>query len=322
MQAVRIHKFGGADALVVEEVEKPQPKEGEVLIKVAAVGVNYGEILQRQGTYPIPVELPTILGSEVAGTVAALGAGVAEPPVGTRVLALTTNGAYAEYATANIERVVPLPPTLDFAPATALFAQGLTAFLMLTETANLQPGQTVLVNSAAGGVGSLLVQLAKLRGASMVIGTAGSTSKLDFIRELGADVAINYTDLDWAQQVRAATGGTGVNLAFDAVGGEIGAQTLSAIAPFGQLVVYGAASGSPTPYTAVQLSFTNLTLRGFAIYGYSPQKLEQGLGELLNYTLSGKLALKVGASFPLAEVKAAHQALEGRATVGKVVLTV
>jgi NADPH:quinone reductase len=322
MRAVRVHAYGGPEQLLIEDVPVPEPKADEVLIKVAVAGVNYADLLQRQGTYPLPISLPTILGSEVAGVVVAVGKQVEHLPVGTRVVAGTMGGAYAEYTAARATQVIPLPPQLEFAPATALFAQGLTAQLLLADAAHVQPGEAVLITAAAGGVGSLLVQLAKLHGAQPVIAAISNAAKREYVEALGADAVVVYDTPDWPEQVRAATNGAGVPTAFDAVGGAIGAQTLAALAPFGRLVVYGAASGEATPYDATHLSFQNLSVRGFAMPSYPPATIQAAAQALLESVISGKIRLHVSAAFPLAQAAEAHEAIAGRQTTGKVVLVV
>ena len=225
MKAVRINETGGPEVLRLEEIEIPQPRPGEVLIKVAAAGINYADLAQRQGRYLTATRLPSTLGMEVAGTVEAHGGGPAAPAVGTRVAALCYGG-YAEYAIAPASGVIPIPDSLDFAHAAALPLQGLTAYQLLRESARLQTGERVLVHAAAGGVGTLAVQIAKLMGAGQVIGTASTVEKLELVRRLGADVGINYTEGDWVEQVRSATGGRGVEIVLEMVGGAIAQQSL------------------------------------------------------------------------------------------------
>lgn len=322
MRAIRVHQAGGPEVLTLDELPTPAPGAGEVLIKVAAAGINYADLMQRQGVYPLPGGLPATPGFEVAGSVAALGEGVSGPAVGTRVVAgLGNGGGYAEYAVAPAITVFPIPDTLAYAEATALFVQGLTAYGLLRYAGRLEAGETVLVHTAAGGVGSLAVQLARLLGAGRVIGTASAPEKLALIRQLGADAAINYGAPDWAEQVLAATQGQGAHIILDAVGGAIGARSLDLLGQGGRLVVYGAASGEPTMLAAQQLSF-----KGQAVIGYAmgtntpPEQLAAGMRALLGFVAEGQLHLTVGHTFPLAEAAAAHQAMGARRTTGKVVL--
>ena len=229
MKAIRIHQPGTPEVLQLEEIALPQPKAGEVLIKVAAAGVNYADIGMRQGMFggPHSVELPYTPGLEVTGTVAALGPGVTGFEEGMRVMAVPDIGGYAEYAVAPADKTFRMPNGIDFAAANALLVQGLTAYGVLHDAAKIQPNESILVQSAAGGVGSLLVQLAKLAGAGVVLGTA-SSGKLDVVRQLGADAAIDYTQPDWIKQVYAVTQGRGVDVVLDAVGGPSAAQAFQA----------------------------------------------------------------------------------------------
>ena len=322
MKAMRIHTHGGPDVFTLDEVPTPVPGVGEILIKVAAAGINYADLMQRAGNYPLPGGLPTTLGFEAAGTVAALGAGVAGPAVGSRVVAgLGGGGGYAEYALAPAATVMPIPADLGFAEATALFVQGLTAYGLLHDAGRIQAGDTVLVHAAAGGVGSLAVQLAKLLGAGKVIATASTAEKLDLARQLGADTAINYTADDWVEQVRTATGGQGAQIILDAVGGEVGSHSVELLSQNGRLVVYGAASGAPTMLAAQQLSAKGQSVIGFSMgAGMPPEQLAAGMQALLGYIAQNQLQVTVGQTFPLAEAAAAHQAMGERKTTGKVVL--
>ncbi|MEJ7862029.1 MAG: zinc-binding dehydrogenase, partial [Pyrinomonadaceae bacterium] len=208
MKAIRIHEFGGAENLRVEEIEKPTAGADEILIKTAAAGINFADTMLRQNKYLFSPELPFTLGFEVAGTIEAAGANVQKLKVGQRVLATIRGGGYAEYAVADWRTIVPIPDNLDFGKATVLLVQGLTALGLL---ADLKSGQTILIHAAAGGVGSLLVQLAKHKGAK-VLGTASTTEKLEKVVALGADVGINYTESDWTDEVLAATDGKGADL--------------------------------------------------------------------------------------------------------------
>ncbi len=317
MKAIRIHEYGGADALRVDEIEKPQAGAGEVLIKVAVAGINYADVMLRAGTYLMKPPLPLTPGFEVAGTIEAIGADVGNLRTGQRVIARLAGGGYAEYAVAQTVGVVPVPDNLEFGTATALLVQGLTALGLLK---NLRAGQTILVHAAAGGVGSLLVQLAKHKGAR-VIGTASTTEKLTLVKELGADVAINYTEADWTKQVLAATEGKGVDLLIEMVGGEIGSRNVACLAAGGTMIVYGAASGEDFQISALGLLGKNLIVRGYTLYSETPDTLATFTGELMSHIEAKRLRIMVQ-EFPFADVAAAHRAIESRQTTGKVVLTV
>jgi NADPH2:quinone reductase len=323
MKAIRIHETGGPEVLRLDEVETPTPKAGEVLIKVAAAGVNYADLAQRAGAYLTPTRTPMTPGLEIAGTVVALGEGVSSVAEGTRVAAFC-DGGYAEYATSQASLVIPIPPTLDFTHAAAFPLQGITAFQILNESARIQPGESVLVHSAAGGVGTLAVQLAKRMGASTVIGTASNADKLDLVRRLGADATINYTESDWVAQVKLATGGKGADIILEMVGGTISEQSLQCLAPFGRMVIYGVASGQIAQFSGPQLMYKNQAIIGYWLASQisRPDRITLAIMSLMQYLLSGQLEIIVGQTFPLEQAFEAHKAIAERRTTGKVVLLV
>lgn len=313
MKAVQFSEHGEADVLQFVELPTPQPKAGEVLIKVGAAGVNYADILQRKGTYPMPVELPFVTGYDVAGTVETVGEGVTNLQPGQRVMAMIANGGYAEYAIAQAAQSIPLPDSLGDAEATALLVQGLTATGLLN-TGNYT---SVLMLAAAGGVGSVLVQIAKNRGIK-VIAAVGSEAKKATVLELGADTAVSYADADWVQQVRDATDGEGVSASFDAVGGKVGADALQTLGAGGTGVLFGAASGEPTMLAGQQLIGQMQAVRGYTLFA-EVSKFQEYAGELFGYLQAGKLKLPVQ-TYPFAEVQTAHHDMESRRTQGKVAL--
>ena len=321
MKAIRIHETGGPEVMRLEDVEIPAPAQGEILIKVAAAGVNYADLAQRQGAYLTRTRTPMTLGFEVAGTIAAHGPGVSAPPVGTRVIAFV-EGGYAEYAVASASTIIPIPENLDFTHAAAFAVQGLTAYQTLRESGRLQPGESVLVQAAAGGVGTLAVQLARLMGAGTVIGTASNAQKLDLVLRLGADAAINYTQNDWVEQVKKASGGRGVDVVLEVVGGPIAEQCLQCLAPFGRMVVIGAASGQLVQFSGIQLMYKNLSVVGYWLTAWlsRPDRIAAATIELMQYLATGTLQIVVGQIYPLAEAAEAHRAIAERKTTGKVVL--
>ncbi len=323
MKAIRIHETGGPEVMHLEDVETPTPAQGEILIKVAAAGVNYADLAQRQGAYLTRTRTPMTMGFEVAGTIAAHGPGVTAPPVGTRVIAFV-EGGYAEYAIASASTIIPIPENLDFTHAAAFAVQGLTAYQTLRESGRLQPGESVLVQAAAGGVGTLAVQLARLMGAGTVIGTASNEQKLDLVRRLGADAAINYTQNDWVEQVKQATGGRGVDIVLEVVGGAVAEQCLQCLAPFGRMVVIGAASGQRAQFSAIQLMYKNLSVVGYWLTAWlsRPDRIAVATIELMQYLATGTLQIVVGQTYPLAGAAEAHRAIAARSTTGKVVLLV
>ncbi len=323
MKAIRIQETGGPEVMHLEEIEKPTPKDGEVLIKIAAAGINYADLAQRQGMYLTRTHTPMTMGFEVAGTVEALGSNVTSPKVGTRVMALTAGG-YAEYTTAAANTIIPIPDNLDFNSAAAFPVQGITAYQLLRESTHLQAGESVLIHAAAGGVGTLAIQLAKLMGAKTVVGTASSDKKLELIRELGADAAINYKEADWAEQVTKATGGNGPDVILEMVGGEIAEKSLQILAPFGRMVVYGSASGQMVQFSGIQLMYKNQGVVGYWLSAWMsrPDKTAEAAQALMQYLASGKLRIIVGQTFPLEKAAEAHTTIAERKTTGKVVLTV
>jgi NADPH:quinone reductase len=323
MKAIRIHETGGPEVMRLEDVETPIPAQGQILIKVAAAGINYADLAQRQGAYLTSTRTPMTMGFEVAGTIAAHGPGVSAPPVGTRVIAFV-EGGYAEYAIANPSTIIPIPENLDFTHAAAFAVQGLTAYQTLRESGRLQPGESVLVQAAAGGVGTLAIQLARLMGAGTVVGTASNEQKLDLVRRLGANAAINYTQNDWVEQVKQATGGRGVDVVLEVVGGSIAEQSLQCLAPFGRMVVIGAASGQLVQFSGIQLMYKNLSVVGYWLSAWlsRPDRIAVATIELMQYLATGTLQIVVGQTYPLADAAEAHRAIAERKTTGKVVLLV
>jgi NADPH2:quinone reductase len=317
MKAIRVHELGGAEKLTLEEIEKPTPKADEVLIKVAAAGINYADTMMRAGNYLTKPDLPFTLGYEAAGTIEAVGDAVTNFSVGQRVLATTSSGGYAEYATARAVLTMPIPDELGFGEATALLVQGLTALGLLNE-AHIE--QTILIHAAAGGVGSLLVQLAKLKGLK-VIGTASSEQKLQLVANLGADKAINYSEPDWTDEVLKATGGKGADWIIEMVGGAIVGQNLKVLAKHGTMWVYGAASGEDFKVSVLSLMAKNHTIRGYWLINESVENRIRFTKELLKHISAGRLKIHV-TEFPLEQAREAHEAIENRKTTGKVVLTV
>jgi NADPH2:quinone reductase len=323
MKAIRFHKHGGPEVLVYEEVPEPIPGPGELLIRVEAAGVNYSDTMRRwNDPYPEPSPLPFMPGVEVAGTVAALGVGVSGPPVGTPVFAAPGKGGYAQFVVVPAAIAIPIPPGLDPARAAALVLQGLTALLTLKQSARLQPGETVLVQAAAGGVGGLAVQLAKLLGAGKVIGAASSPEKRQVALDLGADVAVDYTTPGWTEEVKRATDGKGVDVVLEMVGGPVLDQSLACLATFGRMVVYGLASRENATVNPQTLLLLNQTIAGFYVGTYfaRPDLIQASLGELIGHVLSGRVKLTIGEVLPLAQAAKAHQMLEGRKAKGKIVL--
>jgi len=321
MKAVRVHEFGGPEVLSYEDVAVPEPGPGEARVKLAAAGVNFIDVYQRTGLYP--GDLPRTLGLEGAGEVEAVGEGVEDLAVGDYVAFAMAPGAYAEYVVVPAAKLVPFNVTLVEARiAAAVMLQGMTAHYLTHSTFPLEEGHTALVHAAAGGVGTLAVQMAKLLGAGTVIATASSREKLDLARSLGADVLIDYTKEDWPEKVREATEGRGADVILEMVGGDFPEKNLRCLAVFGRMVVFGAASGERGTIVPVDLMKRCHAVVGFYLPRVMsrPELFVPSMREVLGWTSSGDLKLTIGASYPLEKAAEAHADLEGRRTTGKLLL--
>jgi len=320
VKAIRVEASGGPEVLRYADVPQPTPGPGQALVKIDAAGVNYVDVYQRTGLYP--VQLPLILGQEAGGTVTAVGPGVSEVKVGHRVAYAHVLGAYAEYAAVPAERLVVLPNGVSTKQGAAAMLQGMTAHYLATTTYPLKPGDTCLVHAAAGGVGLLLCQIAKLRGAR-VFGTASTEEKAQLAREAGAEEVILYTREDFEAAVKRLTEGAGVQVIYDSVGKTTFAKGLSCLAPRGMMVLYGQSSGPVGPFDPQVLSRSGslfLTRPTLAHYIATRDELVARAEEVLDWVRQGKVALRIGHEFPLAEAAEAHRQLEARKTTGKVLL--
>lgn len=320
MRAIRIHETGGPEKLRVEDVPVPAPGPGELRLRVAAAGLNFIDTYKRGGLYPVP--LPHTLGQEAAGVVAAVGAGVTEFRIGDRVASAAVNGACADEALAPAAQVVPVPAKVDAPLAAAVLLQGLTAHYLACDTWSLQPGQSALVHAAAGGVGLLLVQIAKKRGAR-VLATVGTDEKAALAREAGADAVCVYSRDNFTDAARAFTGGRGVDVVYDGVGRATFEGSLASLRPRGLLASFGNASGPVPPMSPLVLSQKGslfLTRPTLAHYVATPAELRARAADLFAWMADGSLRVRVGATYPLAATADAHRALESRATTGKVLL--
>jgi NADPH:quinone reductase len=317
VKAIRVATPGGPEAMEFLDVDRPEAGPGELLVKVEAIGVNFIDVYHRTGLYPLPT--PFTPGSEGAGVVAEVGAGVDGIQVGDRV-GFSVLGSYAEYAVIPAERAVPLPDGIDARAAAAALLQGMTAHYLSTSTFALKRGDTALVHAAAGGVGGILVQMAKERGAK-VFGTA-STSKLDLVREAGADVVIDYTSEDFEEVVMRETGGTGVNVVYDSVARETFDRSLNCVAPRGTLVMYGNSSGPVPPFDVLRLAKRSifLTRPTLGHYTATREELLMRASDLFSSIGSGKVKLRIDRELPLERAGEAHRLLEGRKTAGKLLL--
>ncbi len=320
MKAIRVHVPGGPEVLRYEDVPTPTPQAGQVLVRVEAAGVNFIDTYQRSGFYK--VALPFTLGQEAAGVVTALGPGVTEPSVGARVAYTNVLGAYAPYAAVPADRVVVLPAGLDAKQGAAAMLQGMTAHYLTSTTYPLKSGDTCLVHAAAGGVGLLLCQIAKLKGAR-VLATVSTEDKAALARGAGADEVIRYTDQDFEVEVKRLTGGKGLQVVYDSVGKTTFAKGLNCLARRGMMVLFGQSSGpvgSFEPLLLAQKGSLFLTRPTLGDYIVTRDELRARAGEVLGWIGSGRLKLRIAHEFPLAAAAEAHASLEGRQTTGKVLL--
>jgi NADPH2:quinone reductase len=313
MRAIRIEEFGGPEVLQLVDLPRPEPGEGEVLIRVSRSGVNYADTHQRHNDYLAKYELPLVPGGEVAGV---------REDTGERVVAMCGLGGYAEYATAPEATTFPIPDGVDDGTALALLIQGLTAWHLYRTSAKLQPGESVLVHAAAGGVGSLAVQLGRPMGAGRVIAAASTEDKRALALELGADAAIDASPEGMRERIEAANGGRKVDVVLEMAGGEVFEQSLAALAPFGRLVTYGIASRQPN-----QVSSGSLMRRSQAVVGFwlmhclgRPEMVGDALADLFARVERGELRAHVGGEYPLSEAARAQVDVAERRTTGKVVL--
>lgn len=319
-KAVVVRATGGPDALEFTDVEAKSPGAGELLVDVAAAGVNFIDCYHREGRYPLP--LPFGLGLEGSGRVSAVGADVTGFAAGDRVAWSQSLGSYAEQAVVRAGDAVPVPDGVDDETAAALLLQGLTAHYLVASTYPVQQGDTVLVHAAAGGVGLLLVQLAKARGAR-VIGTVSTEAKEALAREAGADEVIRYDLTDFAPEVRRLTDGVGVAAVYDGVGATTFDGSLASLKPRGVLALFGTSSGAVPPVDPQRLNQAGsvyLTRPSLGAHVATRDELEWRAGELFAAIAAGSLTVRIGGRYPLAEARRAHEDLEGRRTTGKLLL--
>lgn len=321
MQAVVVHSPGGPQALVLEERPDPHPGQGQVVVDVRAAGLNYIDVYQRSGKYPLPT--PFVAGSEGAGVVAAVGSGVDALRVGDAVAwAMVPGAGYAQRVVVPADRLVPVPAGVDLETAAAVMLQGMTAHYLVTSTCPLAERSVALVHAAAGGVGLLLTQAAVARGAR-VIGTTSTQEKARLAREAGASDVIRYDEVDVAEQVRRLTGGRGVDVVYDGVGRATWESSLDSLRPRGMMVLFGAASGAPDPVDPNVLNTKGslfLTRPSLAHHIATRDELLWRAGEVFDWVQSGALSVRIGARYRLAQAAQAHEDLEARRTTGKSLL--
>ncbi len=320
MKAIRIHQFGAADVMQLDDVPTPEPKAGEVRVKLAAAGLNYIDIYHRTGAYSM--ELPFTPGQEGAGEVDAVGEGVTDLKPGDRVAYAMGPASYAEYVVLPAERTVPVPAGVDLQTAAATMLQGMTAHYCAVSTYPIQPGDQALVHAAAGGVGQLLVQIIKQRG-GWVVGTVSTEEKAALARAAGADETILYTQQDFEEEVKRLTGGRGVDVVYDSVGKSTFLKGLNCLRPRGYMVLYGQASGPVDPIDPQLLNQKGalfLTRPTLGPYIATREELLQRANDLFEWIQAGKLKVNIDQTFSLADAAEAHRYMEGRQTKGKVLL--
>jgi len=320
MKAIRLHEHGGHELLRYEDVPDPLPGPMQALVAIEAAGVNFIDVYQRKGLYPMT--LPMTPGSEAAGTIRALGPGVSDLRVGDRVAYQGAPGAYAQRAVVPAERLVRLPEGVSTKQGAAAMLQGMTAHYLATSLYPLKPGDTCLVHAAAGGVGLLLCQIAKMRGAR-VIGTVSTKEKAERARAAGADEVILYMEQDFEAEVKRLTNGRGLPVVYDSVGRATFDASLRCLAPRGMMVLFGQASGPVPPFELQrlnQLGSLFITRPTLNHYVATRAELLARANDVLGWVRDGKLRLHIGHEFPLAQAAEAHRQLEARKTTGKVLL--
>jgi NADPH2:quinone reductase len=322
MKAIQVQKTGGPEVLTLVDLPVPKPKANEAVVKIAASGVNFIDVYFREGRYPSA--LPFVDGQEAAGTVTEVGSDVKSVKPGDRVAYSNVIGTYAEYAAVPAERLVPVPDKITDQQAAAAILQGMTAHYLINTTYPLKKGETALIHAAAGGVGLLLVQMAKNIGAR-VIGTAGSEEKARLARDAGADEVIIYTNQDFEAETKRLTDGKGVHVVYDGVGQTTFDKGLNVLRPRGHMVLFGASSGpvpsvDPIKQLMAKGSLT-LTRPSLIHYVSTREELQQRAGDVFGMIGAGKLKLRISHTYKLEEVQQAHRDLEGRKTTGKILLT-
>jgi len=319
MKAIRVHEVGGPDVLQYQDIPLPSPGPGQVIVKVEAIGLNFIDCYFRAGVYK--TALPFTPGMEAAGTVTATAPDVTEVRTGDRVAYAPHIGAYAEYAAVPAERLVKLPSGMDSHSAAATMLQGMTAHYLAISTYPLKKGDTALVHAAAGGVGLLLIQIAKMRGAR-VFGTVSTEEKAALAREAGADEVVLYTEKDFEAEVMRLTSGKGVNVVYDSVAKTTFDKSLNCVGMRGVLALFGQSSGPAPSLDPARLAKNAifLTRPGLGQYTATRAELLQRAGDLFDWIASGKLKLRISRTLPLKDAPEAHRLLEGRKTTGKVLL--
>ena len=320
MKAIQVSHVGGPEVLSLVDLPIPEPKSNEAVVQIKAAGVNFVDVYFREGRYP--AQLPFVVGMEASGVITAVGSEVKSVKIGDRVAYTGVMGSYAEYAAVPGERLVLIPDELDFNQGAAAMLQGMTAHYLSHSTYKLQRGETALVHAAAGGVGLLLVQMAKKIGAR-AIGTAGTEEKAQLARNAGADECIVYTQADFETETLRLTDGKGVHVVYDGVGKDTFDKGLNVLRPRGYMVLFGGASGPVPPFDLMRLTHKGslfVTRPTLTNYVATREELEQRSGDVMRMIVAGDLKLRIHKTYPLAEAQQAHRDLEGRKTTGKLIL--
>jgi len=319
MLAVQAVRTGGPEVLEVVDLPVPSPAMGQILVRHQAVGLNYIDTYHRSGLYPL--KLPMVIGLEAAGVVEAIGDGVSRFQIGDRVAYNGTMGAYSEAAVVPADRAVKVPETISLETAAAVLLKGMTAEFLVRRCFHVKPGDIVLIHAAAGGVGQILVQWCKSLGAK-VIATVGGEAKAAIVRELGADQVIDYSHEDVAARVAEITNGQGVAVVYDGVGKDTWTASLKSLARRGVLVTFGNASGPAPAFAPLELSAKSAFVTRPRLFDYiaTTDELDESAEALFDVLASGAVKVDIGQTFPLAEARAAHEALEGRRTTGATLL--
>jgi NADPH:quinone reductase len=329
MKAIQFSRFGGPEVLEYVDIPQPSPQQDDLLIEVKAAGVNYPDIRERQGVYQRAethvggVVLPRVSGLHATGIVADVGPRGDQNLIGKKVVALLpTGGGYAQFVTAPTNMAVVLPDSAEYDLMAALPTQGVTAYLLLTASTQVRLGESVLVHGAAGGVGSLAVQIARILGAGQVIATASTEEKRAFTRGIGADFAVDYTQPDWPKTILEHTGGRGVDIILESIGGEVFEQNFECLATFGRYLVLGSTRGPGKPFEPRRLMSKSQTMTGFylPVFFQRPDLIHEALAFLIAHALDGTLRANVATVLPLSQTAEAHRLLEERRVLGVVVL--
>jgi len=325
MKAILVKKFGGPEVLSYTEVDDPQPAADQVLIEVHTAGVNFADVKARIGAYHIKRALPFIPGLDVAGTIAAVGPEVRTLKAGQRVVAFPQEGAYCELALAREVLTFPIPDAISDETAAAFPLVAGTSYAMLARIARLQSGESILLHSAAGGVGTAALQIARQLEARPIIATVGSDAKKPLPADLGADAVVNYRSESYVEKARALTDGKGVDVILNPLGGEMLEEDLACLAPFGRLVCFGHASGQPASIPTDQLHGSCRSVLGFSfgtLRRTRPQDVSSIMNSVIPMLAEGKIRMMIGKQFPLTNADEAHRFLESRTSTGKLLLKV